>query len=708
MPLQSVQVAAANCPPSELAIHLSMHVAGARSSPADRGPNGPDKPPPDVGNSVQKLNSHFGGTHVGGRPPAFTPVDMRRATPPNDGDTAAPIWFSPHGLAGTGWERWAGGALTIGLFGVFLAGLLVPTSVETLPAALLILVAAAWLFSTRTALAITAVALALPLAETIYRELDPASAALQEGVFALLAIGTHVYSTRLHTLLIGNGRSQASFAAAAFGLENLARLMEGSTQGEAAIDSKGAIRYANAAALELIGTQDGAGRIRLYDRVTAEDRDRVRAAFEANGSGGVLTFSIHRPDGAVARVQATHTHLVVRDEPMVALALRDISQISDLQRAANALAETAASLAVTQPLEETLAAIARRVIEVTHACACAVFLLEGERSVRLAGSSGLPPGYEVAANQAIKAGANPPVFQAVRTGLPVFVDDLLKVIRTEDHMAPMRDLVRNVAWRKAIAFPMVHAGRPLGALSVYLRPDHEVDEPTMEFLSTIAGQAASAAEISRLVGLAQGQAAANERLHLSRELHDSLSQRLFGIILGARSIDVRPGRPPEDVAESVEYILDLAEGGLTEMREIVLQLRPEAVETEGLIAAVNHHTDTITARHQLEVISSTGAEPDVPLDVKVAAYRIAVEALNNVAKHACAAHVWLRIEVIGRSLEVEVRDDGAGFDLAHDEPGHFGLRTMRERAGELEVRSSPGHGTMVLARFPMLVSVPDS
>jgi PAS domain S-box-containing protein len=645
---------------------------------------------------------------VGGRPPAIPLVDKRRATPPDDGSVSAPIWFSPHGLAGTGWELWAGGALTIGLSGVFLAGLLVPRPVETLPAALLIVVAAAWLFSTRMALAITAAALALPLAETIFDELDPASAAVQEGVFALLAIGTHVYSTRLRSLLVGNGRPRPSLAATAFGLENLAYLMEGSTQGAAAIDSQGVIRYANAATSELVGlAQNGAPPFpHFYDRVATDDRDRVRAAFEASGSGRVLMFTVRRADGSFRKVQATHTRMAVRGEPMVAIALRDISQISDLQRAANALAETAAGLAVTQPLEETLAAIARRVIEVTGACACAIFLLEGDRSVRLAGSSGLPPGYEAAANQAIKAGANPPVFKAVRTRLPVFVDDLPEVIRRQDYMA-MRDVVRNVAWRKAIAFPMIHAGRPVGGFSVYLRSDQQLDEPTMDFLSTIAGLAASAAEISRLVGLAQGQAAANERLHLSRDLHDSLSQRLFGIILGARSIGTGAGRRPEDVAESVEYIRDLAEGGLAEMREIVLQLRPEAVETDGLIAAVKHHTAAITARHQLEVISLTGAEPDVPLDVKVAAYRIAVEALNNVAKHARAEHAWLRIEIVGGCLEVEVRDDGAGFDVAHARPGHFGLRTMRERAGELEVKSSPGRGTSVLARLPTLVPVAD-
>jgi PAS domain S-box-containing protein len=642
---------------------------------------------------------------VGGRPPAIPPVDKRRAKLPDDGSVSVPIWFSPHGLAGTRWEPWAGGVLAIGLCGVFLVGVVVPRPVEMLPAALLIVVAAAWLFSTRMALAITAAALALPLAETMFHELDPASAAVQEGVFALLAIGTHVYSTRLRSLLVGNGRPRPSLAASAFGLENLAYLMEGSTQGAAALDSLGVIRYANAAASELVGLpQDGAAPDHhFYDRVPADDRDRVRAAFETSGSGRVLMFTIRRPDGSVRKVQAAHTRMVVRGEPMVALALRDISQISDLQRAANALAETAAGLAVTQSLEETLAAIAIRVIEVTDACACAIFLLDGDRSVRLAGSSGLPPGYEAAANQAIKAGANPPVFEAVRTGLPVFVDDLPQVIRTEDYMSPMREVVRNVAWRKAIAFPMIHAGRAVGGFSVYLHGDQQFDEPTMDFLSTIAGLAASAAEISRLVGLAQGQAAANERLHLSRELHDSLSQRLFGIILGARSITTGAGRRPEDVAASAEYILDLAQGGLTEMREIVLQLRPETVETVGLVAAVKQHAAAITARHQLEVMSSTGAEPDVPLDIKVAAYRIAVEALNNVAKHARAEHAWLRIEVVGGCLEVEVRDDGAGFDLAHAQPGHFGLRTMRERAGDLEVRSSPGGGTTVLARFPALV-----
>lgn len=636
--------------------------------------------------------------------PARPPAAERPETLPESGEASTPIWFTPHGLADTRWAHAVLGAFALALLGVFLAGLAVPKSVETMPAALLIVVAAAWLLSTRLALGITVAALLLPLAELAFHEVDPASAAVEIVVFAALGIATRVYSTRLRRLLIGNGAPRTSMAASAFGLENLAHLMDGSMQGVAAIDRAGAIRYANGAASELLGLAGGGAAHDFYAYVADADRERVRAAFAAGAGAGDVNFAIRRGDGEARTVQATHAEVVVRDEPLVALALRDVSQVNQLQRAATALAETAAGLAVTQPLETTLAAIARRVIEVTGASACAVFLVEPVGSLRLAGSWGLPPGYEAAANRAIRGGAKPPVIQAMATGAPVVVENLPHVIRTEEHMASMRGLVSDVPWRQAVAFPMIHAGRAVGGLAVYVRPDKRLDEPTMEFLSTIAGQAGSAAEISRLVSLAQDEAAASERLHLSRELHDSLSQRLYGIILGARSLEMRLGGQANDFAEPVGYILDLAQGGLTEMRDIVLQLRPEALEKDGLVAAVSRHADAIAGRHQLKVTKSMPAEPNVPLDTKLTAYRIVLEALNNVAKHAGAANVWLRIELAGGRLQLEVRDDGTGFEVGASKPGHFGLDTMQERAaaqgGALRLRSLPGAGTTVSVSLP--------
>ena len=628
-----------------------------------------------------------------------------RKTVPGAGDISAPIWFSPSGLAGNRWERWAFAGLEAALVAVFLVGLAVPKSVETLPTALLVVVAAAWLFSTGFALLIAVVAGILPLAEVLFREVDPASAAVQVAVVGLLAVGTRFYSTRLSRLLTGTTNPQRSMAASAFGLENLAYLIEGSAQGVAAIDEFGGIRYLNRTASELLSlTGTGAGSADFYARVSAEDREGVRHGFQSRDVNGQLNIVIERGDGQVRTVQATHRRVLVRGEPMIALTLRDVSQVNHLQRAATALAATAAGLAVTQTLEETLAAIAQRVTEVAPAAACAVFLLERERSLRLAASRGMPPGYGAAANLAIEAGADPPVFQAMRTGRPVVVEDLPEVIRTREYMAPMRELVRDVTWRKTIAFPMIHAGRPVGGLSVYLRPDQEPDEPTLDFLSTIASQAASAAEISRLVAQAQDQAAANERLRLSHELHDSLSQRLYGIILGARALDVRLAGQTQDVVEPLEYIVDLAEGGLTEMRELVTQLRPDSVEKEGLVAAVRKHAEAIGRRRQIEIISSLNEEPAVSPDTKVAAYRILVEALNNVARHANAKHVWLGVEVDDGWLRLRVKDDGAGFDAAPTPPGHFGMDTMRERAsergGEVRVRSTPGEGTTVVASLP--------
>jgi signal transduction histidine kinase len=112
----------------------------------------------------------------------------------------------------------------------------------------------------------------------------------------------------------------------------------------------------------------------------------------------------------------------------------------------------------------------------------------------------------------------------------------------------------------------------------------------------------------------------------------------------------------------------------------------------------------MTSRHGLRVTLDTGAEPAVPLEVKEALFRIAQEALHNVARHARAGDVTLALAVEHEMLVLRVADDGVGFDAGAEFAGHLGQKTMRERAelvgGTLEVRSVRGSGTVVLARVP--------
>jgi signal transduction histidine kinase len=175
--------------------------------------------------------------------------------------------------------------------------------------------------------------------------------------------------------------------------------------------------------------------------------------------------------------------------------------------------------------------------------------------------------------------------------------------------------------------------------------------------------------------------------------------------LGTDAARTLVDRDPERIIEPLEYVLSLAKAGLAEMRALIFELRPESLESEGLIAALEKQAALVQARHELAVhLTLCDDEPDAPLEVKEAVYRIAQEALNNTVKHAQARSVELLLEQDAGELLLEVRDDGEGFDAAGTFPGHLGLKSMRERVarlgGTLRIESAPGEGTRIRAQIP--------
>jgi signal transduction histidine kinase len=163
-------------------------------------------------------------------------------------------------------------------------------------------------------------------------------------------------------------------------------------------------------------------------------------------------------------------------------------------------------------------------------------------------------------------------------------------------------------------------------------------------------------------------------------------------------------RDPAQAAEPLEYVLSLAEAGLAEMRSLIFELRPEALETEGLVAALTKQIDSARARHGLQIQAEWCDEPELPYEVKEAVYRIAQEALNNIIKHARARRIQIRLSGCQTEVMLEVADDGVGFTSEDSFPGHLGLRSMRERAarvgGTLQVESAPSQGTRIRVRIP--------
>ena len=202
--------------------------------------------------------------------------------------------------------------------------------------------------------------------------------------------------------------------------------------------------------------------------------------------------------------------------------------------------------------------------------------------------------------------------------------------------------------------------------------------------------------------------AVQERQRLARDLHDSVSQALYAIVLDIATALRIGGTDPTRLKAILRDAQALAEAGLAEMRALIFELRPEFLSQEGLVAALQRQVAAVRARYQLSITLDATDEPEAALAIKEALYRVGQEALNNIAKHAGARAVVIKLEARAGELVLRVRDDGRGFDAADSFPGHLGLRSMRERAasvgGVIEISSVPGQGTEVTIRVPRAVT----
>lgn len=211
-------------------------------------------------------------------------------------------------------------------------------------------------------------------------------------------------------------------------------------------------------------------------------------------------------------------------------------------------------------------------------------------------------------------------------------------------------------------------------------------------------------ELRSLYEQAQELAALQERQRLARELHDSVSQALYGISLGIHTALELQERDPPQATASLEYAIALTEAGLAEMRALIFELRPESLESEGLVAALIKQVAVLRTRYKLTVEADLGEEPTLSLEQKNALYRIAQEACHNIVKHARASTVTLRLVEQKNLVLLEVRDNGRGFDPTSSFPGHLGLHSMQERIakvdGTLTIESAPEEGTCIRVQVP--------
>jgi PAS domain S-box-containing protein len=452
----------------------------------------------------------------------------------------------------------------------------------------------------------------------------------------------------------------------------------------------------------------------LYD-IVAHDRwsidENARRVVES-GRYSLGERKHRRKDGTLMDVEISASTVLYEGKEVACIVGHDVTERVEafrmLEERVTALAGISASLTVGQTMETTLEALAAEVVQSTAAVACSVVLIDREMDLpRTVGSHGLPEGYTTGLEAAYRAGVRSRAQEVFRTRQPILARDARRSGLNNPLFSSIHHLLREAAWDTIYFVPLISRGQAVGSLNLYYLAGEEPGEDETVFLGAIADQTAVAVENARLFAAAQGKAALEERQRLARELHDSVSQALYGIALGSRTAHALLDRQdsPERVTEWLEYVLSLAEAGLTEMRSLIFELRPESLETEGLIAALKQQAAALEARHEIPVRTTLlGEESDLPLETKETLYRIAQEALHNTVKHARASRSDLRLACDALGITLEISDDGAGFDPEGDFSGHLGLKSMRERAarlgGTLRVESAPGEGTTIRVQIP--------
>lgn len=263
--------------------------------------------------------------------------------------------------------------------------------------------------------------------------------------------------------------------------------------------------------------------------------------------------------------------------------------------------------------------------------------------------------------------------------------------------------------RSWMGVPLISKNRVIGILALQHSEPIRYYSPThADLVLGFSNQASVAIETARHFEQGQALAAIEERQRLARDLHDAVSQTLFSASLSAEVLPRLWERNPTEARLCLEEVYQLNRSALTEMRTLLLELRPEVLTEMDLGDLLSQLTETVSNRFRLPVDLATEKLDSLPSDVQIALYRISQEALNNVVKHAVAnqAAVYLRSKNLlisengdeqRKGLELRITDDGQGFDPNRVSSASMGLSIMRERAeaigADFRIESEIGHGT---------------
>lgn len=290
------------------------------------------------------------------------------------------------------------------------------------------------------------------------------------------------------------------------------------------------------------------------------------------------------------------------------------------------------------------------------------------------------------------------------SGVEPFLDSEAPLVWEVDPGLPPTDLFSvfvKVGCEQIVSLPLKVKGRLIGVIQGgnCSRRDFSAEEFTL--LSAIGQQVGVSAENARLHQAVQRTATLEERARLARELHDSVTQSLYSVtLLAEAAARLLSSGDSLMAAEHLQELRDAAQESLREMRLLVYELRPSALEKHGLADALRLRLEAVESRSGIKTNLLVEGTENILYETKSELYQIAQETLNNILKHSHAANVQVKLRFQKDSTTMEIKDDGVGFDpeLAASSGG-MGLAGLSERAekvgGRFQVESAPGRGACI-------------
>ncbi|MFI5800808.1 GAF domain-containing sensor histidine kinase [Streptomyces sp. NPDC051677] len=288
-----------------------------------------------------------------------------------------------------------------------------------------------------------------------------------------------------------------------------------------------------------------------------------------------------------------------------------------------------------------------------------------------------------------------------------------------ERLADVREDPRFEGWPSAhpdmsdfLGLPIRDGDEVIGALFLANKncPEPEgscrFTEDDEELLSILAQHAAIALTNARLYERSRELTIAEERSRLAHELHDAVSQKLFSLRLTAQAAAALVDRDPSRAKGELQQVAALAAEAADELRAAVVELRPAALDEDGLVATLRTQIQVLDRAHSARVTFTSHGVRALPAAQEEALLRVAQEALHNALRHSGAERVEVTLHKRGQHTVLRVTDDGAGFDPTTTRRAgrHLGLVSMRDRAsgvgGTLTVESGPGKGTTIEMEAP--------